>query len=213
MHNVFRTVKGALAMSRIVKDASRLDQVFSLSDTLADERNLTEIANRFALTPEGQSGLAARPRLGKLDLQVLQLAAPGTLAGAFAQHMLERQLDPDAIPSLPSADELQWVAAHLYETHDLWHVLTDFDTDVAGELGLQAFYAAQVGTALSFAILAAGMLNTALYCREDGDARMEAVARGWILGRQAHSLLGVRWNNLWHLPLMEVRARFGIRVG
>jgi ubiquinone biosynthesis protein Coq4 len=30
-----------------------------------------------------------------------------------------------------------------YETHDIWHVVTGFHTDVAGELGLQAFYLAQ----------------------------------------------------------------------
>jgi ubiquinone biosynthesis protein Coq4 len=28
--------------------------------------------------------------------------------------------------------ELDYIVAHLYETHDLWHVLTGFDTDPAG---------------------------------------------------------------------------------
>jgi ubiquinone biosynthesis protein Coq4 len=33
-----------------------------------------------------------------------------------------------------------YVLSHLYEMHDLWHAVIGFETDVAGELALQAFY-------------------------------------------------------------------------
>lgn len=200
-----RKLKGTLAMARIVRDANRLDEVFNLLDALADEDGLKTLADRFARSPTGRKALAERPRLGPLDLDRLGRYPEGTLARAFADHMATNQLDPAAIPSLPSNTELEWVVAHLYETHDLWHVLTGFDTDVAGELGLQAFYAAQVGSPLPYAILSAGMLNTALYARGDGDRRLNAIVTGWSMGRAAQDLLGVPWNQRWDVPLSDLR--------
>ena len=97
-----------------------------------------------------------------------------------------------------------------YETHDLWHVVTGFDTDVAGELGLQAFYLAQFPGKLAALILSIGMVNTTLFAFDERSQRLDAIARGWQLGRTAHSFLAVRWADLWSLPLAEVRARVGV---
>jgi ubiquinone biosynthesis protein Coq4 len=99
------------------------------------------------------------------------------------------------------------VVAYLYDTHDVWHVVTGFSTDVAGELGLQAFYLAQFPATLAGMILLAGFANTLFLNFEDRDARMTAITRGWLLGKRASSLFGVRWSDLWSTPLSEVRAQ------
>lgn len=103
-----------------------------------------------------------------------------------------------------------WVRAHLFETHDLWHVATGFDTDVAGEVGLQAFYLAQFPTRLATMLIAIVFINTLIYGFEDRAARMDSIVRGWTLGRTAGSLIGVRWNDLWEVPLDDVRAQLGV---
>jgi ubiquinone biosynthesis protein Coq4 len=119
-------------------------------------------------------------------------------------------LDPKAIPTLPAGDDLAFLRAHLYETHDVWHVVSGFSTDVAGELGLQAFYAAQTPGGLPLALLAMGCLNTALYDMADREPRMTAIARGWEMGRSARPLFGVRWEALWAVPLDEVRRELHV---
>jgi ubiquinone biosynthesis protein COQ4 len=104
-------------------------------------------------------------------------------------------------------DELDFVRAHLYETHDVWHVVTGFATDVPGELGLQAFYFAQLPGKLPTAILAAAFVNTLIKHFEEREPRMQEIVRGYLLGRQARPLFGVRWDALWSAPLAEVRAQ------
>lgn len=208
--NLITKTKGLMAMVRIVRDPSRLDEVFSLTDSLADDAALQSIVSRCAATPEGLAALATLPRLGRLDCSMLQTFPPGTLARAFAEHMLAHNLDPSAIPTLPAHDERDWVKAHLYETHDLWHLVTGFETDVAGELGLQAFYAAQLGIGLPLAIIAAGLLNATLFAPADGDSRMQAIVTGWTMGQAAQSLVGVPWDDMWHQPLSEIRAQLRI---
>jgi ubiquinone biosynthesis protein COQ4 len=100
------------------------------------------------------------------------------------------------------------VRAHLYETHDFWHVMTGFDTDVAGEVGLQAFYLAQFPARLAAVLIGLMFLNTFLYRFDDRDRRMDAMVRGWKLGRDARPLFGVRWDTMWSTPLADVRAQY-----
>jgi ubiquinone biosynthesis protein Coq4 len=127
--------------------------------------------------------------------------------------MMDRNgLDPASIPTLPDDDDAKYVRAHLYETHDLWHVATGFGTDVAGELGLQAFYQAQLPGKLPAAILASGFLNTLVFSFAQRDVRLREIARGWLLGRRSRPLFGVRWDDLMALPLDEARARLGLDV-
>jgi ubiquinone biosynthesis protein COQ4 len=56
-----------------------------------------------------------------------------------------------------------------------------------------------------------GFLNAALYANSDRDRRFEAVVEGWRMGKQAESLFGVRWDDLWTRPIEEVRAQLGVK--
>jgi ubiquinone biosynthesis protein Coq4 len=209
MKNPLKVAKAARAFVRIAVDPNRLDEVFNLSASLADDQILQEMADAARREPGGAQALAERPRL-EVDLPSLSRLPPGTLGRVFADAMIAQGLDPAAIPTLPSENELQFIQAHLYETHDVWHAVTGFGTDVAGELGLQAFYMAQLVGHLPTAILAAGLINTLLFKPGDREARMDAIARGWQLGRRARPLFGVRWDKLWLTPLEDVRRAFGL---
>jgi ubiquinone biosynthesis protein Coq4 len=99
---------------------------------------------------------------------------------------------------------------HLERSHDLWHTVLGFDTDVAGELGLQAFYIAQLQSPLGPLLLSAGLLNGMLFQHEDGDRRMEAITRGWRLGKTMRPLFGADWAAMLTWPIEQVREHFGI---
>jgi len=210
MLNPIKVAQAARAFTRIAVDPNRLDEVFNLSAKLADDRILSEMADGLRGDPACARALAERPRL-RVDLSSLRALPEGTLGRAFAENMIAQGLDPAAIPTLPSDSENEFVQAHLYETHDVWHAVTGFGTDVAGELGLQAFYMAQLVGRLPTALLAAGLINTLLFKHDDRVARMDAIARGWQLGRRARPLFGVRWDQLWLTPLDEVRRDLGFQ--
>ncbi len=183
-----------------------------MADKLAEPAIMKAIVDELSLEPSCARAFASRPRVGTIDLRALARLPEGTLGHEFAAHMLRAGLDPSALPTFEANDDHGYLRAHLYETHDIWHAVTGFRTDVAGELGLQAFYLAQIPSRLSSAILAGGFINTLAYAFPDRDARMRQIVRGWILGKRAKNFFGVEWASLWTTPLDEVRAGLGVEI-
>jgi ubiquinone biosynthesis protein Coq4 len=211
----FDSVRATVSYVKLAKDLNRLDEVFKYAETLRDPKLFAEGVAYHMTLPGGPEVLEHKPRIGALDLDALLEKAPGTLGHEFAKHMKAANLDPSAIPTLAANDAGEYIFAHYYETHDVWHVLTGFTTDKAGELGLQAFYLGQGGPArLSAMILSAGFLELLLKEDEWGDreARLFQIARGYVMGKHARPLFGVRWSDLWDEPLASIRARFHIDV-
>jgi ubiquinone biosynthesis protein Coq4 len=207
---VVHGVRSAVAFFRLIEDPDRLDEVFELVEGLdrVQPAMVERMVEAFRREEIGAAALAQRPRLGLPDMVALGQLPRGTLGREFAEHMRRNGLDPAALPQRPSEDELSYALAHLYETHDLWHVLTGFDTDVAGELGLQAFYLGQVEGKLGLMLIAMGLLNSARDpgAYEDRGRRMDAIARSWQLSRKARPLFGIRWQDQWHRPPHQIQA-------
>ena len=210
MRNPLHVLRAFRAWATIVRDPNQLGEVFALADNIADDRIIGQMADHFARSPVGERALRERPRVGRIDVRELRTLPEGTLGRAFAEHMIANQLDPAALPSMPAHDRISFVRAHLYETHDIWHAVTGFQTDVAGELGLQAFYLAQFPARLGAAILAAGLLNTLFFRFDERDARMDEIAKGWVMGRRARPFFGVDWASRWNDPIESIRRELGI---
>jgi ubiquinone biosynthesis protein COQ4 len=200
---------------RLIRDPNRLAEVFEIADHLlaaAPPARTQQLVEEVKRSPEGARALADKPRVGSFDLAELAKLPEGTLGRVFADHMRANNLDPSALPKIPGGTELEFFRAHLYETHDILHVVTGFGTNVADELGLQAFYLAQFPGGLPPALLAGGLLNTMIYAIDQRDVRMRAIVRGWLLGKRARPFFGVRWGDLWAVPLADVRASLGIDI-
>jgi ubiquinone biosynthesis protein Coq4 len=201
-------VRGWGAALLLFADPSRLSMVFELDRALSR----TSAPDRIAALRSGERARAAldrRPRL-IVDTAALGAMPPGTLGRAFADFLGANQLDPRSIPSLPAGSDDEYVRAHLYETHDLWHVVTGFSADVAGELGVQAVYAAQLDSELARLLLAGGLLQSALRVPDDFRRRLNAVLAGWRIGRDASPLFGIDWAELWPMELDAVRRELGV---
>jgi ubiquinone biosynthesis protein COQ4 len=204
-----RTAKALYSLARLVKNPDRLGEVFELSDALATREAMAPIVSGIASDPFVSQALEERRRL-RIDLRSLRTLPKGTLGRAFAEHMDAAGLDPGALPDLASEDAIGFFRAHLYETHDVWHVVTGFGVDWRAELGLQAFYIAQIPGPLPLLLVAVGFVRSALYEPEATLPFLEEVVRGFRMGRAARPLFGVRWDELWDVPLAEVRTRLGV---
>lgn len=211
--DAFGSVRALWSFVDLVRHPDHLDRVFEISDRMVKRRTevLDVMRDQFRRDPTGAAALRDKPRI-HVNLDELAKLPEGTLGRTFADHMRANGLDPKSIPTLAAGDELEFIRAHLYETHDVWHAVTGFDTDVAGELGLQAFYAAQAPGGLPWMLMAMGFLNTALYAMDDRERRLDAISRGWEMGRAAKPLFGVRWDQLWSAPIEEVRRSLGVRA-
>jgi ubiquinone biosynthesis protein COQ4 len=200
---MLRMLKGFWVLSQ---NPNRLDQVFEIADTGENQAVLQEVATWVAQDPDAERSLREMPRIGSLSLDELEKNPEGSLGREFALHMRKNGLDPAAIP-VPEigANRLRYVKAHLRETHDVWHVVTGMGTDVAGEIGLQAFYLAQLPSRLSAMLIAMGFLHVASVNPGARDAMMSEVVRGWAIGKRAKMFFGVDWKAYWARPLSEVR--------
>ena len=56
-------------------------------------------------------------------------------------------------------DDASYILLRLRQTHDIWHLITGFGTDVAGELGLKAFELAQTRRPMALVLLTFGLLK------------------------------------------------------
>ncbi len=205
-------LRAAWSAFRLLLDPNRLDEVFVIDRALTDEEVRKRITEAVRRDPIASRALIERRRLAPIALQQLRALEGGTVGRQFAEFMIARGLDPKAIPTLTDEDDASYVMAHLYETHDLWHLLTGFDTDVAGELGVQAFYSAQLDGALPRLLIVGGLINSLMKARDDWSRRLEALARGWRLGKQARPLFGQKWDDLWTRPLADVRAQLQLEA-
>jgi ubiquinone biosynthesis protein Coq4 len=197
----------------LLRDPSRLDAVFEIDDAIPHQAaSFAAIVRDMRAYPHAAAALAEHPRL-RVDVAALRALPASTLGGAYARFLDANGLDPRAIPRLENEDDLTWSRAHLYETHDLWHVATGFGTDIPGELAVQAFYAAQLPVRLPDFLLAGGLLHAAFWDPADLRPRVDAIARGWFAGKRAQPLFGVRWDRLWQEPLARVRSELGLAAG
>ncbi|MEW6058263.1 MAG: Coq4 family protein [Bdellovibrionota bacterium] len=213
MRNPVPVVKLVVAIGSLIKKPEELDRVIKIVDLLEKlktEKEFKAIVEDVKKHPQGREALSLRPSIGSLDLIQLKEKPETTLGGAYGRFMVARNLSQTSFPGFKIKTDMDWIISHFYETHDLWHVVTGFDTDTPGELGLQAFYLAQTRSYLPLFVLAALFINTAIYSYEEKDRRFQAIADGWNLGKKAKKLFGCDWHLYMDMPLDEVREQFGI---
>ncbi|PCC73866.1 Ubiquinone biosynthesis protein Coq4 [Nannocystis exedens] len=208
MRKIVGLFRFASTYVRLVRDTDRLDLVFALADSVDESPGLRRMLGR----PEVKAYLARPLPPLQLELADLRALPEGSLGREFARFLDERKLDPTGVyhSALDTSDDTAQLKRHLERSHDLWHTVLGFDTDVAGELGLQAFYIAQLQSPLGHLLLSAGLLNGMLFNHEDGDRRMEAITRGWRLGKATRPLFGADWAAMLTWPIEQVREHFGI---
>jgi ubiquinone biosynthesis protein Coq4 len=98
------------------------------------------------------------------------------------------------------------------QTHDLWHVLTGFDTSIPGEIGLQAFQAAQTRAPLSPILMGGALLRAGTDRTEMMEPLMEQITKGWQCGIKARSLFSLDWEANWSTPLTQLRKDYQIEI-
>lgn len=95
-------------------------------------------------------------------------------------------------------------------THDIFHVLLEFDTSYAGEIGVLAFTAEQnYSPLLKVSLTLAKVLYPILAAWQLREI-FANLRKGQELAKKAKFLLGVRFEEYWERPLSEVKASLGL---
>lgn len=200
------------ALFRLTRDPDATRYVFMIGDaqdTLAEDARLRgEMCDPFQ-DPSLEALWQERYAPPHYDIEGLLQLDPATLGGAYARHMRARGLRPDYYAPEAFRHKLHFLRLRVHQTHDIWHMLTGFGTDPAGEVGLQAFNFAQFTNGQTALILAGAILKSVLERRYgELDRFVGAFCAGFRNGRRARPLLGVKWEGLWHERVDELRRRY-----
>jgi ubiquinone biosynthesis protein Coq4 len=183
-----------------------------LSKELNDDSTLEQIVNFLRQNPQGERAFKERPLLGNIDLQQLHELPKNTLGYTYSDMMLKNNLKPVPVAKI-EANDFSYLAIHIGETHDIWHIVTGSDTDKPGEVQLQAFCVAQLNyDRLFLSLLSKNLLKTAIEEIELCESIMDALVKGWTMGKQAKPLFGIQWNSLWEKPLADIRLSLDIVI-
>jgi ubiquinone biosynthesis protein Coq4 len=114
---------------------------------------------------------------------------------------------PEGIESLNDAH--QYIQLRSRAGHDLWHLVLNIPTTLAGEVAIVAVAARQLRYPSTVLVLAAELLSRCHLKDQEPDLA-EAIAFGLQLGGVCAPLLAQRWEEGWNRPLSEWRHGLGI---
>jgi ubiquinone biosynthesis protein COQ4 len=182
----------------------------SISKTAASDAGRALLAERpcllDALSDRGRLAAMPEDSLGRAYLAYLDRNGfqPGGLL-ALEHRVAARWEREEGVPGL---DPLRaWFRDRGVLGHDLYHLITDYDTDDVGEAALLAFTLGQFGGTGQTVLT----LGAALKCaRVRGWGFLRQAFRAWQRGRRAAQLAALPWEQLLPLRLDTVRRLAGV---
>jgi ubiquinone biosynthesis protein COQ4 len=207
------------AMRALLADPDRTELAFEAISAVS-ARDFERLFQRFVADREGRRLLTERPSLLEVlrDRAHLRALPDGSFGRAYLAFMDEAQLSADGLVDADRISEQElgvvrvdpdrtWFSERLRDMHDLWHVLSGYGRDEAGEAANLAFSFGQMpfrGVALIVIAVAFLEPHTTRF------AWPRYLYRAWRRGRRAASLTLARYEELLPRPLEEVRSLLGI---
>lgn len=148
-----------------------------------------------------------------INLQELIKLPSDTFGYHYALYLKQNKLKPLNIsPELADIARNNVFALRYAVTHDMFHVLLNFDTSYAGEIGVLAFAVAQKYSKLQlFSLLIAQILYVIL-----APGQIKAIfanrQRGKLMGQKANFLLNYRFEDHWTDTLSSLRKKLNVNL-
>lgn len=172
----------------------------------------------MALSNSAASGMLESRYLSPTpDVAFLASLPEGTLGREFERYLTDNELDANLLRESAfieahraRGEDIGYLAERGFQLHDLFHVLTGYDTTPLGEVRVVSFTVAQTPAPYPAMIIASRPLQTVLYKPELLPVLMDAITEGWMLGRRAKPLMNVPWEEHWDRPLSELRVEYDL---
>lgn len=213
-----RPLTALKAFRKLIADKEDTRQVFEIMRALSG-RSIGRGYNRMLKTVEGGRQAFLREELAHyLDDPVwLARFEPGTVGATYREFRNARGFTAEGLADearkigapVDAQHPVVWYSRRIRDVHDIWHVLTGYETDALGEACVVSFSYAQTGN-LGFLAIGWGAAREIQRENRAIPAR-RAVWQAYRNGRAARWLPGLNYEALFHEPLETARARLGIR--
>lgn len=202
------------AVRALLAEPDRTELAFEAVASVS-ARDFERLFQRFVADPEGRRLLAQRPSLldALRDRARLRALSADSFGRAYLRFMDEAQLTADGLVDADRTSEQvrgysasdpdrEWFSDRLRDMHDLWHVLSGYGRDEAGEAANLAFSLGQMPfRGIALIVIAAALVEP--HGNRFGWPRY--LFRAWRRGRGAAAMTRARYEDLLPRPLDEVR--------
>ncbi|MBA3811212.1 MAG: hypothetical protein H0X27_06125 [Caulobacteraceae bacterium] len=107
-------------------------------------------------------------------------------------------------------EEVKYAVVRGFQIHDIFHILTGYDTTGRGEIALQAFTLAQRRLPYSSIWMATLTTQMTFLDPDMTPVVMDAISEGWRYGRRAANLNYPRWEEMMDRPVDDLRGEYGL---
>jgi ubiquinone biosynthesis protein COQ4 len=208
-------VQAFLSIAAVPNDPE-LTWYFKLEEEIEhlNELQSSNYIEQLRLNPDMAEMISQRYFGSQYKLEDLKRdCSPGSLGYAYYHHMTKNGIPAYDYSAYESLDDLSYVKLRKMQTHDIWHVITGYNTNLLGELALQGFYQGQSPTVYQTLLMLALVLHYATIQTKELDLALEALFEGWQRGRAAHPLWAVRWEEMWERSLTDIQTEYNILPG
>jgi ubiquinone biosynthesis protein Coq4 len=188
-----------------------LQTVGELTDGLLKTSACDLMAHHLNQDPDCAALIRDRYSPPAHDLETLLTYPTDSLGYIYAAEMKKKGFDPNLHAGMTAKTDAEYVELRLSQTHDIWHIVTGFDTSVIGEIGLQAFHLPQFPYPLATMLVANSLISSTLKEPETLPKLLEAIAQGFQMGKAAKPLFSQKWEAGWEKPLTQWQAELNIQ--
>jgi ubiquinone biosynthesis protein Coq4 len=179
-------------------------------DAVLRQTPLATISLDYLKTQSGMAEIIQERYLAPVpDIDELLSYPQDSLGYVFASHLKGNGFAPVFYRQIAVQDDITYITLRRSQTHDIHHIITGFGTDLAGEIGLQAFELAQMRSPLAIALLASGIVNT-LSSPDLLQQTMACIHEGWQMGSKAKPLMAQKWEQHWEKSVAQWQAELEI---
>lgn len=206
------------------------DQLFA-KDKELDIANIFKFLSAIGLRGEIEPGARIEdPALAKLLREKPDLDAflnpvekfleypKNSLGYAYAKYMQSERLDAGVLADASMSydqeqfvvPEMKYLFDRIRQLHDVWHALTGYGSDLAGEFGILMFSLAQIPVAPLAFLMGSVFLGAPLVIPRERLSVQPYMLAAWRRGKRAKPLLAADWERLMALPLADVQRELRI---
>jgi ubiquinone biosynthesis protein Coq4 len=201
-------------MFGLAVNPSSLNNILGISESVRDtiiERNKEKAEKLIYGNIPGLEELFQENYNPVHPLEELIKMPTNTIGYIYAEHMARNNLNVFPFKSPKEHDKYQFFFGRIRQTHDIIHVVTGFETDNLGEIGIEGFYLGQATIVNIYYLLIARMSHI-LFDEKifDGQLYLQNLTKGFQMGQKAEKILALRWEDMWLEDMETLRNRLGI---
>ena len=207
---VMRSLNNLKLLTAVGRSGGELGTIADLVDNFLGSPQMEDCIRRFRALPGGAELMDGRYPPLEPPIAQLQTLPAGTLGREYARLILQLGYDPEFFRPRPIESDGQWLTQRIATTHDIHHVISGFGTERAGETGVLAITAAQIGFPAYVLLTSASQLANFRLKLEEFEGISRAAAHGSAMARQAQCLAIARWEEGWEKPIQQWRQELGL---